>query len=494
MTPQATFRCEKSNPSGTISVGLHQAAGSFAVSALFSLNFITTLDRFGGGLVRIFHQGACSFSESYLFSFNFIPRLKRSGGDTVRWMLSGGLLCCLFAGQPAAALELDARLKAFGTASLLPRHDVQRIQDESSALDTNFDVRLMLRERAGSFEILIDHATTRGGGDSFAFLNAPGVTLDQTPGGDEGRAFDLSWKIEDGPRHRSWHRFDRLAVRYRRGDWSVTLGRQAISWGNGMVFQPMGLFSPFAPTTVDRDYKAGDDLFLVERLFANGSDLKMLVVGRKNLQGDIDWDSSSAALKWHGFAGQGEWELTAARHYRDEVLGFGARYPIGGALARADVVATKLNDSGWRVSGVVNIDYSLALLQRNAYVFAEYFHNGFGVRDLPVTPLELPAELFARLNRGEVFNLMRDYLAVGGSIEWHPLWNQAFTVIGNLRDGSALLQTSLSYEPGDHQRVQLGWLEPLGGAGKEFGGVPLLGEAVTRGGASTLFARWVYYF
>ncbi len=403
------------------------------------------------------------------------------------------VVCWLLQAETASAAELDLRLKGFGTLATLPHHDVQRLQDETPAVDTNLDLRTMFRHSAGSLEFIVDHSITRIGGDSFAFFNAPGTTLDQTPATDEQRAFKLSWEIEDGSGHRSWHRFDRLAVRYRKGDWSVTLGRQAASWGNGMVFQPMGLFSPFAPTTVDRDYKAGDDLLLIERLFANGSDLQLMVVGRKNIDGDLDWDASSTALKWHGFVGEGELELVAARHYRDKVAGVGARFPLGGALARADLVATRALGSGWKFSGIVNIDYSLVFLQRNLYLYAEYFHNGFGVHALPATPFELPAELVQRLGRGEVFNLMRDYLAVGGNLEWHPLWYQAFTLIGNLQDGSALVQTSLTFEPGERQRVQVGWLQPLGGAGKEFGGVPLAGDAVTIGGAGRLFARWVYY-
>ena len=410
------------------------------------------------------------------------------------WAASLALIGALLAVAPAAAVEMDARLKGFATVAALPPHDFQRLQDESPALDTNLDLRLMFRENAGPLEFIADYSVTRVGGDSFAYLNAPGTTLDQTPAEDEGRAFDLNWKIEDGARHRTWHRFDRLAVRYRRGDWSVTLGRQAVSWGNGMVFQPMGLFNPFAPTTVDRDYKAGDDLLLVERLFANGSDMQLLVIGRKEIDGDFGSDASTTALKWHGFVGPGELEFVAAKHYRDDVIGAGVRFPLGGALARADVVATGIRGSGWKLSGVVNIDYSLVVFSRNAYLFAEYFHNGFGVKELPATPLALPVALQERLLRGEVFNMMRDYLAIGTTLEWHPLWNQSLTLIGNLQDGSALLQTSVTFEPGDNQRLQFGWVEPLGRAGDEFGGVPLLGDAVTAGGASTLFGRWVYYF
>ncbi len=405
-----------------------------------------------------------------------------------------GLLCATLAVAPVAALEFDARLKGFATVAVLPGHDFQRNIDESPALDTNFDLRLMFRESAGPLEFSADYSVTTVGGDSFAYLSAPGTTLDQTPGGDEGRVLDLSWGIEDGARHRTWHRFDRLSVRYRGGDWSVTLGRQAVSWGNGMVFQPLGLFAPFAPTTVDRDYKAGDDLLLVERLFANGSDMQLLIIGRREADGKLGWDAASTALKWHGFVGQGELELVAARHYRDEVIGAGVRFPVGGALARADLVATGIQGAGWKLSGIANIDYSLVVFARNAYLFAEYFHNGFGVKKLPATPLLLPVALQERLLRGEVFNMMRDYLAIGATLEWHPLWNQSLTLIGNLQDGSALLQTSIAFDAGDHQRLQFGWVEPLGAAGDEFGGVPLAGDALTAGGGSKLFARWVYYF
>lgn len=416
------------------------------------------------------------------------PRLPKR---YLRWLWAS---CWIFASPPTFALEFDARVKWFGTASALPSHDIQRLQDQTPAYDTNIDLRLMFRQETGSFRFLVDHSTTLISGDSFGFFNAPQTTLDQSPTDDERRVMDLTWEIEDGSRHRSLHRLDRLAMQYQQGDWSVTLGRQAVSWGNGLVFQPLDLFSPFAPTTVDRDYKAGDDLLLVERLFADGSDVQLLVVGRRDADEDLTGQAGSAAVKWHGFFGEGELELVAAKHYTDAVYGISGRFPMGGALVRSDIVATHLRDGDWEISGIVNVDYGLTLLERTAYVFAEYFHNGFGVDDIPGSVVALPPELLERLGRGEVFNVMRDYLAVGATLQWHPLWTQSLVVIGNLHDGSSLLQTSLSYEPGDHQRMQFGWVEPLGSAGDEFGGLPLLGDAITTGGASTVFVRWLYYF
>ena len=152
----------------------------------------------------------------------------------------------------------------------------------------------------------------------------------------------------------------------------------------------------------------------------------------------------------------------------------------------------------WKVSAVLNIDYSLELAGRSTYVFAEYFHNGFGVDELPDAALQLPQPLVDRLGRGELFNLMKDYLALGANHEWHPLWSQNLTLIGNLHDGSGLLQTQATYEPGDHQRLQFGVVVPLGRAGDEFGGVPLAmdleGEPITTGGGVRGYLRWVYYF
>ena len=67
------------------------------------------------------------------------------------------------------------------------------------------------------------------------------------------------------------------------------------------------------------------------------------------------------------------------------------------------------------------------------------------------------------------------------------------TLIGNLQDGGLLLQTSVTHERGDRQRAAIGPGASIGGAGKEFGGVPT-GLGATSGGASTLFLRWLYYF
>ncbi|MYK28419.1 MAG: hypothetical protein F4048_07065, partial [Gammaproteobacteria bacterium] len=129
----------------------------------------------------------------------------------------------------AGAVDVQARAKLFGTAQALPSHDLQRRLDRTPAYDGSADFRLMLRHTAGSVTILADHALTLVSGDSYGLLRTLQPTLDQSPTGDGRRAVNLTWEIESGARHRSWGRLDRLAVQYRLSDWSLTLGRQAVS-------------------------------------------------------------------------------------------------------------------------------------------------------------------------------------------------------------------------------------------------------------------------
>ncbi len=403
------------------------------------------------------------------------------------------LTLAVLAGE-ASALELDARGKLFGVGTALPEESLQRQISGTPAYDYAADLRLMFNQEVERFSFDLHYDLIVNGGDSFAYLTNPGVTLDQSSTSDRFRLMDLTWTVDSGEKYQIVQRLDRLAAQYRGETWGFIVGRQAVTWGSGIVFQPMDLISPFAPTTVDTEFKNGDDMLVVDKLFGDGSDLQFVGVARRDLEGDVTTDVASAALKWRKFLGGVEFEVFGAKHYEDQVYGGAVRIPVGGALLRTDVVATRLSGGDWRVSGVVNADISFDLGERPTYVFAEYYHNDFGVHTLPASVLLLPEPLTERLARGEVFNLMRDYLAVGGSIQWHPLWTQTLTVIGNLNDGSGVLQTALSYVPSDQATLEAGITWSIGHAGEEFGGIPLLGVDATTGGAFQGFLRWVYYF
>ena len=386
----------------------------------------------------------------------------------------------------------DARVKWYSTAQSLPEDDALRqVLGESTPVGHNADLRLMWRRSFGPVKLTAHHSTTWIHSD-LDRADSLGLTFDQTPTGDARRLADLTWELERSDGKRLLHRFDRLAIEYRSERWGASLGRQAVSWGGGLVFQPMDLFNPFAPTTVDQEYKAGDDLLLVERLFDDGSDLQMLAVGRRSFDGSASFDSASIAVKYHALVDDNELEFMASNHYGGQVYGVGLRLPVAGALVRSDVTWTVDHDQT-TISGVLNADYSFGVAGTIVHVFGEYFHNGFGVNRLPRDLRHLPVPLLLRTSRGELFNLMRNYVAFGTSFRWRYLLNQTVAVIGNLHDHSLAAQLALTYDTGDESRLQVGLTKPFGQRGDEFGGVTV-GEGLTVGGGTRGYLRFVYFF
>lgn len=408
-------------------------------------------------------------------------------------MRSAACALLALAACSGSSAELDARIKWFTSAHHLPAGDVLRdAVNKATPLDHGVDLRFMWRRDVGPLKAVVDHSSILLSGDSITAFGDTGASLDQAPSGDDRRLLDLTWELNDGDRHRLFHRLDRFALEYRNRRWGVTMGRQAVSWGSGLVFHPMDLFNPFAPTTVDRDYKAGDDMILVERLFEGGADLQLLAVGRRSQDGDASDDASSLAVKYKGFVRQREVELLVARHYGGGALGLGLRVPVGRALLRADVMGVE-DAAGRTISGVVNVDTSVAVRGNPVYVFAEYFRNGFGVERIPDDLAAIPEGLDRRLDRGETFTLMRDYLAAGVQFRWHALVSQSFSLIVNLHDTSSLAQMSLAYDPGDASELQAGVIALVGGRGDEFGRLPAE-DGLTVGGGLRAYVRFAYYF
>ena len=291
--------------------------------------------------------------------------------------------------------------------------------------------------------------------------------------GDERRLFDLTDVFRDEGRSVALHRLDRLALTWSKERLVLKVGRQAISWGNGLVFSPMDIVNPFDPTAVDTEYKSGDDMVYAQLLRGNGDDVQAAHVFRRDpLTGDRAPGEATSALKYHGIAGEAEYDLLIARHHDVTTLGIGGNAGIGGAVLRGDVVVSD-GDSGTDVQLVANLSYSWLWGERNVSGIVEYYFAGFGQPSGRYTPEALLAnpELLARIRRGETFTLGRNYLAGGITIEMSPLWLLTPNLFLNLDDGSALLQGVTRVSLGDNAEF-LGALNlPLGAGGTEFGGI-----------------------
>ncbi len=298
--------------------------------------------------------------------------------------------------------------------------------------------------------------------ESQALLGAPPVTW-----------LTLGNRFIDRGETQATQGFDRLALGYTTPDFVLRLGRQALTWGSGLVFRPMDLFDPFSPSATDTEYKPGTDMLYAQWLLGKGSDLQAVIVprgGQPNGTPAADASSFALHLRTPILGLTTTWLL--ARDYGDWVAGLGVNGALGGSTWNVELVPTFEASGATRLSALANISDAVTLLKRNATVFAEYVRNGFGVAGDPYDLASLPSDLTQRLSRGQLFDTRRDYLATGVTLEVNPLFNVSPVLIAGLNDGSFYALLASTYSLSDNLNLIAGAQFPIGGARTEFGGLP----------------------
>jgi hypothetical protein len=406
----------------------------------------------------------------------------------------------------AAAVAADDGKTEFGghtkfalTDQFYPDQSLFRDLVGSNSLDATGDLRISFKSDAGQWSVDAAYQLLALYGDSVELGRVlPGGTEIFFPGlpNDDRRLFDLTDVIRDSGKNVTLHRLDRLTLGYTSEKAVVRVGRQALSWGNGLFYAPMDLVNPFDPATVDTEYKVGDDMLYLQYLRDNGDDVQGAYVARRDpSSGNVESDQSTVAIKYHGFIGETEYDLLLAESYGDTVVGIGGGKSIGGAIWRGDVVTTHTDsDTYWQL--VTNLTYSWNWFDRNMSGAIEYFFNGFGQRSGDYSPASLADEpdLVSRVLRGELFSIGRHYIAGSVMIEVTPLWLLTPTVLANVSDPSALFQLVSSYSVSDDMTFLASINIPLGPKGSEFGGIDSgMPDRYLSGGAG-LFAQIAWYF
>ncbi len=388
-------------------------------------------------------------------------------------------------------------LKGQRLTSTYPDDSALRDFVDAVAHDQGGELRLNFRTGADRFSIAADYQFLIRTGDS---LELAGVLPDFFQAGrglptDDRRWWDLTHEISESDDSLVSQRLDRLHLDYSGDKAVVRFGRQAVSWGNGLIYNPMDFFNPFDPAAVDTEYKLGDDMLYGQYLLDNGSDWQAVSVQRRDADGDHTSDVSSTALKFHGFALEREYDVLVADHYQQTILAAGGTLNIGEAVVRGDLVFTE-GEQEWVSSMVLNWSYSWVWGGYNVSAVTEYFFNGFGLREDDYTAQDLAGadDLTQRLARGELFTLGRHYLAGSLMVEVTPLLNITPNLFLNLGDQSALAQVVAQWDLAQNWQV-LGSLNlPLGPAGTEFGGLELEQGELTLSAGPSFFLQFGFYF
>ncbi|HLI66369.1 MAG TPA: hypothetical protein VKU90_08390 [Caulobacteraceae bacterium] len=386
--------------------------------------------------------------------------------------LGGAVVLTVFAGAASAQADngVHGRLEV-ADAGLFSRGD--SIEAALGAKDSDAasaSLRVTWEPTWGAWSLQAHGLVTIEDGPEVALARAQAGVLPAPP----ATWFGLTANFADRGDVLGQASLDRLAVAYTTPSLVVRVGRQAITWGSGLVFRPMDLFDPFAPNATDTEWKPGVDMLYVQRLFADGSDLQAIVAPRPARPGGpLTADASSFALHYQTTIGGHQTTALLARDHGDWVAGAGLNGAWGGATWNLEIVPTFLAAGGTRVSALANLSDAVTLAGHNATVFVEYFHNGFGAGDRNLTLATLPPDLKDRLARGQVFSTRQDEVAGGMTFEASPLITLSPTLIADLDDGSLFLLAAGTWSLSNNATLVAGAQAPIGPARTEFGGLPL---------------------
>jgi len=269
------------------------------------------------------------------------------------------------------------------------------------------------------------------------------------------------------------HALDRFRLRLGNRKAELSVGRQAVSWGSGLIWTPLDLFAGFAPNEIDRDFKLGVDVMRVMVSPAFGTSLDLIA---EPLDDDATWSidpaDSSLAARATGHWGEYDLALVAGQVAGDAVIGGDWSGYLGHAGFRGEWSYSLVDESAERdyFRGVLSVDYSFAAAW-DPYLALEYHFNGLGEDDPDDYLPRLQEDSVRRVfDRGTVFNIGRNYLGSVVRLVPSALLTLSATTLWNLDDGSALEFATLTRSLSESVDLIVGANFGIGPLGTEFGG------------------------
>ena len=252
----------------------------------------------------------------------------------------------------------------------------------------------------------------------------------------------LVWRVNESAKGEWRHEIDRAnaQVHLRRTD--LTLGRQAIGWGRGVMFTSVDLFAPFSPLEVDREWRSGVDAVRADIKLTDRSSVDLVGAFGDTL------DRSAFAARARGYAGTVDVEVVGGRRGQDLVGGVTSSAALGDAEVHGEVATFRVpaamgHEVVWKV--VVGGSYRFPI-GAGILAYAEYHYSGFGAKHPEEIPALLTTPAFAgRLVRGDVQILSRHAVGVTGSYEQSPEIAYSGQWLHNPTDRSGILAPAMTY-------------------------------------------------
>lgn len=288
----------------------------------------------------------------------------------------------------------------------------------------------------------------------------------------------LVWRVSESANGGWRHEIDRAnaQVHMRRAD--LTIGRQAIGWGRGVMFTSVDLFAPFSPLEVDREWRSGVDAVRAEAKLTDRSSIDLVGAFGSTL------DRSAFAARARGYAGTIDVEVAGGRRGQDLFVGLTSSAAVGDAEVHGETAAFRVSsgmdhDIVWKV--VVGGSYRFPI-GAGVLAYAEYHYSGFGAEQ-PEQILALLASpsFLERFVRGDMQILSRHAIGMTGAYEASTEITYSGQWLHNPGDQSGVVAPAMTYTFSDAVSL-LGSVyvpygrPPEGGVLRsEYGAAPLSG-------------------
>jgi hypothetical protein len=302
-----------------------------------------------------------------------------------------------------------------------------------------------------SIELAYEHRV-RATSDEAA-LDGSGLPVLPSQAAPPYRITPLDWEIASGG-HTAWHReIDRAVVHLPLRQARLSVGRQAIGWGRGVVFGAVDLFAPFSPFEVDREWRRGADAIRLDVPLSTLASADVVAAF------GVRADASAYAARLRGYAGTIDVEAVGGWRARDVFGGATTSFVAGQAEVHAELAVFRTPAAiGSSVFGTERTVVKLVVggssrlpFGNGLLTYVEYHYSGFGAPSAEDLAAYLADPAFvARYVRGDTQVLTRHALAVIGSYEWSPLVASSAMVIQEPTDASGVLTPSLTLTFGDH--------------------------------------------
>ena len=268
--------------------------------------------------------------------------------------------------------------------------------------------------------------------------------------------FDLKWNLINKGNYKVTHYFDRLFFRQDFSWGDISIGRQRIAWGSGRIWNPIDLFNPVNPANFAKIEKDGADVAAFTYFFGNFTDLDIVYNPQKKIE------NSNAGFRFRTNINQ--YDLAVVGGYFDKRIVAG--WDFAGSLFNAGVRGegivsmnkNNINDNYARF--ILGTDYQVT---PELYALIEYQYNGEGAANKSDY---IP--LLAKLVKGEILNLSRNYIAVSANYTLSFISSASILLNQNLNDGSGFIVISSLYSISSNLSLTIGTQITYGNSFSEY--------------------------